>query len=33
MFVVKSVYVLESNNCVCKFDKNENRNLNEKIKK
>ena len=26
-FVVKNFYVLEFNNCVCKFDKNKNENL------
>ena len=28
-FVVKKLYVLELNNCVCKFDKNKNKNLNK----
>ena len=27
LFVVKNFYVLEFNNCVCKFDKNKNENL------
>ena len=27
LFVVKHFYVLEFNNCVCKFDKNKNKNL------
>ena len=31
IFVVKNVYVLEFNNCVCKFDKNNNKNLNKKM--
>ena len=30
MFVVKNFDVLEFNNCVCKFDKNKNKNLNIK---
>ena len=32
LFVVKNVYVLEFNNCVCEFDKNENKNLTKKNK-
>ena len=32
LFVVKNFYVLEFNNCVCKFDKNKNENLNKKKK-
>ena len=33
LFVVKNFYVLEFNNCVCKFDKNKNKNLLKKKKK
>ena len=33
LFVVKNFYVLEFNNCVCKFDKNKNQNLLKKKKK
>ena len=32
LFVVKNFYVLEFNNCVCKFDKNKNENLFKKKK-
>ena len=32
LFVVKNFYVLEFNNCVCKFDKNKNKNLLKKKK-
>ena len=33
LFVVKNFYVLEFNNCVCKFDKNKNKNLLKKKEK
>ena len=32
LFVVKNFYILEFNNCVCKFDKNKNKNLFKKNK-